>query len=74
MKCRKNTSGQVGVAQENITMRLLSANNVFDYSFGVAQENITMRLLSANNVLIIPFRHINFSLRNAPHGPCNVKP
>ena len=23
-----------GVAQENITMRLLSANNVFDYSFG----------------------------------------
>ena len=44
MKCRKNTSGQVGVAQENITMRLLSANNVFDYSFGVAQENITMRL------------------------------
>ena len=52
MKCRKNTSGQVGVAQ----------------------ENITMRLLSANNVLIIPFRHINFSLRNAPHGPYNVKP
>ena len=44
MKCRKNTSGQVGVAQENITMRLLSANNVLIIPLGVAQENITMRL------------------------------